>query len=330
MITASAPVTVARHDALAARGLHGWPDGIMGYRWPPAVRDNPVFHASSGGVMATVDITAKASHKCPPARGLPPEFSYAAGGRILTNPCDGSWLLVAHCERKPTKPPRPGLGVGFWSCLAWLRSTDGGANWSYLGTFIEPCARYADPLPRTCEIAGGAVAFAGPYLYCYFRESDADYHGRAGMAYSLADEVFALAAHGAVAPWSKWAGSPLPSGDDPPAVGGGLAEQLPGLPEEADWCDVAYLADRRLFLMAYCPWADKKLHLATSADGLTWKESGPPLADPGVYHYYPTLVGTNADERFVTGPPWLYYVVTPADPFRWEGSEVRRRRLAVG
>jgi hypothetical protein len=327
------PQLVFQPQVLAAAGMGNFPDGNLAYRWPPLVgRSNPIFYGSAGGFMARLDIPTLAQ-RCPPVRGLPGYYRYAAGGgAVITNPLDGSWLCVAHCERAPASGPF------FWGNLGLVRSTDYGQTWSWLGVAVEPAMRWSDPLRAVGEIGGGSTCWAQEYLYLYFRETEPGGRGREGLAYVRAYDCFRAARAGRVEPWRKWQGGAIPSADDPPATGTDTpAAQVPGLPAESDWTSVAYVADRGHYLQAVCPYAAKRVSLYTSPDALTWTPlpGGPVTAGDNLDSFYPTLVGTNPDERFVQmdspaprAGVWLYYMTVPqSNPFSWAGVQIRRRMI---
>lgn len=309
--------TLAKHDAgLAPNGLGAFPDGLFGWRWKDPVQDWPVFYASNGGNVAMLDMGPPANKRLSSrAIGLPPQCGYCAGGPIITNPIDGSWLMVAHTEQYPANKQ------GFYGTLSLIRSPDHGVTWFWLGIIVEPCVRFSDTMPVASEIAGGSLVFNGENLCIYFRDTDNNYHGCAGMAFANAQEVFKAAANMQVSNWTKY--------PDQPAIGGGMAQQLPGLISETDWNTVLYLADKKLYLMALCPWGTKRIQLATSPDGISWTVLPiNPVTEPG-YQFYPTLIPTNYDERFALGNPWLYYMVVKDLTTVWPGMEVHRRRLVL-
>jgi hypothetical protein len=330
MTSVSAPELCFRSADLAARGLGSAPDGVIGSRWPPMLYlRHPILYLSAGGRMARLDPNGGTPNVLTAVRGLPAEFDYCAGGAgLINNTINGHWLCVAHAERKPKSGH-------FWGNLAWITSPDYGATWQWLGVFVEPERRYQDPNNKVCEIGGGALAWAGEWLYVYFRETTAAGAGRQSMAYARAIEVFRAAADGWVSPWRKWGGGPVPDDADPPAVGGGLGVQLGGLPAETDWCDARWHAGLRKFVMFACPFAEARISPWVSDDGLDWRRLAGPYQDDG-FHFYPSIVPLNYGEQFVRDAFWLYYVKSrvdvriPGAAWDWRTAETWRRLVVLG
>lgn len=316
--------TAVSNATLTAFNLKNWPDGILGRAIGPS--GNYYWFASNGGTNYRVTgglSNPLASGVIQDAiSGLPTGvYDYTGGGPVIGNPLDGSLLQVFHAERNADGTPKK-----VWGNLAMARSTDQGVHWQYLGVIVEPFVRFVNPAPQSAEITGGPLVYAsaGNYLYCYFRDANTDYSGRPAVARALANDVFTAARAGTVTAWNKWDGV----GWSQPAVGGGLGFPLPGLPLEADWCSVIYHAWTRCYIMAYCPFQTKTIHLATSVDGLHWHAQTNPIANER-YNYYPTLVCEGGNDHYGIGPIHLYYLNTQDPNNVFLTANVQHRVLTV-
>jgi hypothetical protein len=311
-------VTVGPPQVLPHGQLGNWPDGLVGKRFF-RLTSLPVLWASNGGNLAYMVPPFAATFRYPRPKGLPADIGYCSGGPILTSPVDGSWIMVNHAERYTApQPPRH-----MWSTVELTRSTDDGHTWNYLGCVIEPFKRFSTANTQSCEIAGGAVCYVGEDLHFYFREPQDDYKGRAGMATVNAWEFFTDIANGILPQVMKLG--------DNPAVGRYLSNQLPGLPIECNWQDVVYVADKRIYLMAFCPFGDtegfkgKGIYFATSLDGYDWTPQSKQsvVNKPGAVCYYPNFVSLDYDERFVLSNRLQLMYLSVVDLVNvWPGSEL--------
>lgn len=312
----------------------------------------------------------------PPDGTKPDIFPYAAGGPVIGASAQPGAILppgavrtpfllqVVHAELWPNKTPSMPYGDNhkFLGHLGMARSLDYGNSWTWLGVILEPSIRITDPnRGGSTEIGGGPIVFAGNNIYCYYLET-AYVNGVKQFFPSVASapisDVFNQAAAGTVSTrWRKWQG--YGKGFVGLNRGGDYGVALPGLPHSAnfifDWFDVAYLTDKRLYLMVFAQFRLKpdpndptqnvqdtnELFAATSSDGLTWQVSAGtevnplPITNLRMFEYYPSLVFPFGNDRTGdSGNIHLYYVISPyalGDTAHggWLNANVFHRRVTV-
>jgi hypothetical protein len=324
VVTACDQQVVIDSQTRAAAGLATWPDGTLGV---VDEGDNYAFVGSGAdqGVATTVGTLSdpiKSAVDVTRISGLHLPFNYAAGGPVLDDPADNSWLVFYHAERWPE-----GDATRYYSSIGLAISTDRGRSWRDLGEIIRPHVPYAEVASQPVEVGAGPYIEVGGYVYVYFRDEIGPRQtSQLSVARAPVAAVLASSRAGRTIAWHDY----YDGSWEQPALGG-LASPLEPDNPQTRWFDVLFdpRLGRYVLAAATNDGIGVNLYAAFSTDGIHWS-GRQRLTDDHAENLYPTLVWAQPSGHASDYQMYLYYTVAPLDGPRWPTAVLDRMTIEDG
>lgn len=280
-----------------------------------------------GGIkcVGTYDSIASVSSAAAPIANRPGNISYIEPGQTIINPNDGSWLSVTHSEQWPTAPNN------YWSYASLIRSTDEGANWTFIGHIVKPQFPFDASYngPPGFDIGNGTLIPVGNYVYCYYRET---YTATPSGPYPicvarcLATDLYASSITGTVGTWFKYRNG---AWNEDPLTGQG-SSVINYSTNYIFWPAVIIHAPTGTLIMAIqghsTNTADPTSYLLQSRDGINW--SSPTLVvNTGSNTAYPGLRFKGYTNEY--SGSGILDLWTPEVITYWSNVFVKRRSITL-
>jgi len=261
-------------------------------------------------------------------------YTGGVSGPWLDNIYDnGSGTLIGLIHREDFSK-----NLGFFA-IGLSKSTDGGANWKYLGDILRPYGNNANGNWYCSNIGGVPYLIVGNYMYVYFNEhTTADLTGykRLAVARALTSDIMAAAANNSVPAFYKYAGGAwtqngltgladniIPNGESP-HTDQNISRDFHS--------DAAYCASLGKYLITVQTHSQGKLLLFTSTDGINWGNETVVDSVSGFSQPYSTFVSLSADASSdcrVVGSD--FYLIYPhKDVSNYRNDTLYRRRITLG
>lgn len=299
---------VLTREQLEARGLHYWPDGVMGVFMEEG---KAVFVAGNSEITARAvgsldNPIAESVIPRAPIRDMQNHYPYASGGPLYRHE-SGMLLMIYHAEREVSADPH-----WFGSELGMARSLDGGATWLDLGIILSPEHTEFIPGDYPIDAGSGTILRVGKYFYIYFADSvnvgDVRSDTHVAVARAPFDEVIAAAHDEAEAvEWHKY----YEGHWNQPGLGGLSTPLEIGNPGGRPY-DVKYSEemDRFVAIISADVAGTSNLYFAESGDGLQWTPRKV-IDESSSDEIYPTIVGMGEDPIHPGSSFYVYYVDSP-------------------
>jgi autotransporter-associated beta strand protein len=251
-------------------------------------------------------------------------------GNIYDN---GSGTLIGIIHREDFS-----ANLGFFA-IGLAKSTDGGANWKYLGDIVRPYGNNAVGNFSYSNIGGVPYLIVGDYMYVYFNEhttADSTGHKRLAVARALTSDIMAAAATNSVPVFYKYAGgvwtqNGLTGLADNIIPNGDSAHTNFSVSEDFH-SDAAYCAPLGMYLITVQTQSRSQLLLFTSTNGLDWGNETVVDYAPGYSQPYSTFASLNADasnDCHVVGNE--FYLIYPRKNVNnYNDNTLYRRRITFG
>ncbi|NBQ15727.1 MAG: hypothetical protein EBU31_14255 [Proteobacteria bacterium] len=304
VVTSSTGTLLADHDALVAKGLDTFPDGLVSVvpTDTPGVFD---FYANQGngsdgmgGSLGTgfgrtrgtlADPFAVVMDTRGPIVNPIVPVDYMGGGAVWRDAASGALVMLYHREIYTRDGSGNPTGA-FWSSIGAAVSTDGGATFVDAGEVLTPDIELLSPNRGTSGNGAGDLStfVRDGWLYAYYNDNLEDGSMVLAVARTSVAELTALVAGGPAPVFWKYRDGAF----NEPGLGGTPSNLSP------DQCpfnpSVAYSSSRDELIMVgttYLSDTRAMLSVLTSQDGVHWSAPEALYAAPTNFRIYNTLLG---------------------------------------
>lgn len=342
VVASSAGTLLADHDALVAKGLDTFPDGLMSVvpTDTPGMYD---FYANQGnasdgiggslgtgfghtrGTLADPFATVIATRG--PIANLIAPVDYVGGGAVWRDPATGALVMLYH--REIYTRDANGMTTGaFWSSIGAAVSTDGGSTFVDAGEVLTPDIELLSPNRGSSGNGPGDLStiVRDGWLYAYYNDNLEDGSMVLAVARTSVAELAALA-NGGPAPvfWKYRDGSFCE-----PGLGGAPSAIASGFNPSVIYS--AYSDEFIMVATGYTGSTNSMLTVMTSPDGIQWSAPENLYAQLAPFRIYNTLLGDTVSpegNRVATTPNLRVLAVDfPSSSDFWSANSVRVIEIA--